>query len=1397
MQKPSYFEEIREKASKRWDQLEGDPDLAGPWHQLFKQVQSPRHIVSELLQNADDAGATEASIKIENGIFIFQHNGEDFAPEHLASICRFGYSNKRALHTIGFRGIGFKSTFSLGDKVELFTPSLSLAFHKRRFTEPVWTDGKIGQTEVTEVRVKISDEHRQREVEKNLQDWLKSPVSLLFFKNIRRIEIQDQSVHWQSLGVGPAKNTEWMALSSDYENPFLLIRSEPEDFPDDALREIKQERMLAEEDMDFPPCRVDIVLGATGRLFVVLPTGVETKLPFACNAPFIQDPARMKIKDPEISPTNRWLLERVGKLACLTMLDWLRNEGVGIAERAQAYGLMPNVNREDSSLEGTCATITEEAFAESISDQKFILTGGEKTSLVEQGIIIPDEVFDVWPAEQAATIFDDNGRPIISSCISEKNRTKLVDWGFSEEISKNRIINTLKANHLPKPKNWRQLLNLWSYISSEMTAYYFPLGKRENVRIVPVRGKEVLYSASEVVRLGEKRLLQSEEDWQFLSDHLIVLNHNWPQFLTDQKKEAEEKEDTDLEEKVDDAFAVLESIGLDESSDANQTIERVALEFFQKEGLKLADLVQLSQIAAKLGASAGNSFKFATRDRTMHATSETVFYDQDGTLETFFPDSWHESRMLHEDYTRVFKSCSQEEWNRWVASGRAGLYTFAPMAETRKTIFGKYKIEQDLRARGLQGEITLPRVTNQFAVFDWDFDETLWDHWEALAEDNEYIWGDLVEQILMQPTSFWSKAKSARAVQYATTGNPTTITHSPLAPSWILKLRDLNCLKDTKGFYRKPSDLMMRMPETESLMDVEPFVHALLDREATKPLLSLLGVQDKPTGPDGLLGRLRALSKAPNAPAQEVEKWYRRLDQMLDTCSTNDKVKIMHAFRMEKLILTEGGGWATTASVFLSSHEEDVPGADIIRASVRDLTLWHKIGVADRPTADLALKWLGELSSGQALSQDDLRRVRNLLPLYPYSIWNDCQHWLNLVGEWAPTDTFKYALTMQSLVRYENLHPWVKQATANFQSLPVEVLQGEPFTEIQTLASQIEERMDKQHSTGLTEKKIWLNSLGEELSRIILKSETEMERIRALGRNLAATGWQRTPGLEVIPYIDGKPAGTPRGTDVVWLDGVLYYEDMPRAKLARHVPEKLGQIFANGDVTAALQYCFDRSAEAITEYMEENFNLEVRAPAEEQQIPAQTSQKEEKSSQNDEPSANPMTPEEKTDDPASSLPTEDVDLEEIDEPPQEDLEDFDQDIRPRPATKSVRPGIMERYAKSRGYKKDGEDRFFHDNGDWVGKTHGERFPWAQWASDGSLKRYFWPREHCLEQESLEIDADVWSLMEKSPDKYVLLLVNIQDQPIEVCGSRLKAMQDDGTLTLYPAKYRLVFKVPHS
>ncbi|RAV63735.1 ATPase, partial [Aerococcus urinae] len=235
---PSYFHAIQDRAAKRWDQLEADPELAGPWHQLFKQVQSPRHILSELLQNADDAGAIEARVSIENERFVFEHNGEDFIEAHFASICRFGYSNKRALHTIGFRGIGFKSTFSLGNRVELFTPTLSVAFDRSRFTEPHWIDGGCRIAGVTRVEVAIANLLLRREVEKNLDEWLKSPVSLLFFKNIRRLQVGERVVHWQSLGPGPVPESEWMSLDDKGDDAVLLIRSAEEAFPPDALDEI-------------------------------------------------------------------------------------------------------------------------------------------------------------------------------------------------------------------------------------------------------------------------------------------------------------------------------------------------------------------------------------------------------------------------------------------------------------------------------------------------------------------------------------------------------------------------------------------------------------------------------------------------------------------------------------------------------------------------------------------------------------------------------------------------------------------------------------------------------------------------------------------------------------------------------------------------------------------------------------------------------------------------------------------------------------------------------------------------------------------------------------------------------------------------------------------------------
>lgn len=1390
---PDYFRSIQERATKRWDQLEADPELAGPWHQLFKQVQSPRHILSELLQNADDAGASEARVSIEDDRFVFEHNGEDFIEAHFASICRFGYSNKRALHTIGFRGIGFKSTFSLGDRVELFTPTLAVAFERVRFTQPHWIGSRHPTTGTTRVEVAIANPLLRREVEKNLDEWLKSPVSLLFFKKIRRLQIGDSEVHWQSLGPGPIAESEWMALDQKAEDPLLLVRSGEESFPSEALDEIRQERMLGAEDGgDFPPCRVEIVLGAKGRLYVVLPTGVETALPFACNAPFIQDPARLKIKDPETSPTNRWLLNRAGELAARAMMEWLEQTKTGPQDRADAYGLLPDVDREAATLDGACGAIVELAFDGAVEGKSILLT--EEGSLVEAkaAITVPRSIFEIWPADQAMALLDTKSRPALCQHVSAKNRTKLVHWGLIEEFSKSDLLERLRSKHLPKPATWRHLLNLWTYIAPEVTGWQ--CHDADALRIVPVQGKEVLYAASEIVRLGEKKLLQSEEDWEFLASHLIVLNQNWTRYLADQRRD--KAEGGSRNDPVEAAFAVLEEIGLDGTSDVNAVIERVAADYFGSGQAKLVECVQLAQIAAKLGVTIGDSFRYACADRTLRAISNSVLFDENGALEELLPEAIRKAQLLHGDYVASFKSCTREDWLRWVSSGRSGLQTMAPLVQKRQSLYGRQQLTAEAQARGARSALYYPYVTNQFVIEDWDFPADYWRHWEVLAKTDAGIWTKIVGKILDQRDTYWSRAVSARLLQVATTGSTRSISSERLLTDWLLKLRAKRCLPDTRNMVQLPADLVRRTPETEALIDVEPFVHGLLDRETTRPLLDLLGVRSTPSGPGRLLDRLRALAKSDKAPAHEVEKWYRRLDQMLDGCSTADAQNIRTAFKTEKLILAQDGTWVTSGGVFLAGDEEDVPGAAVVRASVLDLSLWHRVGVADRPSADLALQWLGTLASGKVLSADDARRVRTLLVRYPTRIWEECGHWLNLVGEWAPVEMLAFGLSMQTLFRWSHLHEWVKRKTADFQRLSGEVVQAPPFSALPALSDLVEEHFNQPSLlAGMEDRRAWLTAFGNQLGRIELADAGETERVRALAEAIAATSWVQTPKLEVVPYLDGVPAGTARLTDILWLERKLFVSPLSKAKLAKRVPEEIGRSLSS-DIRAALAYAFERSPEDIREYLEENFTLSpehiVVAPTVATQPVAEpgdddgVDQVAEDAQSDAELTdvADLLTAEdEATPQPVPTLPTGEPDRE---------LIETELATRPRAAPKPPRPSVMARFAAAQGYKADGEDRFFHADGSWIGRANGTRFPWERRSAGGEILRHYYPKDHCLEHEPLQLEADVWGLLDQKPELYSFILINPEGGPVEMTGARLRTLRDGGELTIHPATYRLVY-----
>lgn len=86
----------------------------------------------ELLQNADDAGATRFAI-IKNGDYLYvANNGRVFSENDFESLCRSASSKKVKGSTIGYRGIGFKSVVGFSKEIFLFSGELEVVFSKER-----------------------------------------------------------------------------------------------------------------------------------------------------------------------------------------------------------------------------------------------------------------------------------------------------------------------------------------------------------------------------------------------------------------------------------------------------------------------------------------------------------------------------------------------------------------------------------------------------------------------------------------------------------------------------------------------------------------------------------------------------------------------------------------------------------------------------------------------------------------------------------------------------------------------------------------------------------------------------------------------------------------------------------------------------------------------------------------------------------------------------------------------------------------------------------------------------------------------------------------------------------------------------------------------------------------
>ncbi len=103
-------------------------DLAAMEHYMAESYDG--RAFAEILQNADDAEATEVNVFSCGNDYIIANNGRPFNQQDLASICRSGASSKRRGSGIGYRGVGFKSATTISSEIIIYSGGVYFTFSK-------------------------------------------------------------------------------------------------------------------------------------------------------------------------------------------------------------------------------------------------------------------------------------------------------------------------------------------------------------------------------------------------------------------------------------------------------------------------------------------------------------------------------------------------------------------------------------------------------------------------------------------------------------------------------------------------------------------------------------------------------------------------------------------------------------------------------------------------------------------------------------------------------------------------------------------------------------------------------------------------------------------------------------------------------------------------------------------------------------------------------------------------------------------------------------------------------------------------------------------------------------------------------------------------------------------
>lgn len=427
----TWLHELRERR-QRWVDASHENDFdRGIWNATVEKYADPSHFIFELLQNAEDEGATQGCFYLGSSTIVFEHNGMPFDRDDIEGITGIGNTTKlEEANKIGCFGIGFKSVYVVTERPEVHCTieGMPIAFGIRDLVVPelIATSHTASTTRIVLPLLP----HKAAAILARVHDALdkSGPRSLLFLQNLTLLK-------WV-IGSNSSQ-----CVVEDGEGGLRILRSTVGAKPAQADRFIMLSRPVHREN-DARSYSVKIALrlndggdivpeAATTRLAVFFETDEPTGLHLQVHGPFQLTDNRANIKRED--PWNTLLIDEVSTLLAES-LPVLRDRGL---IKRSFLEVMPNASDDlPEPWQPLLATVVEAFQAHALLPA---YTGGHVSARAAvRGV---SEIRDLLSDEGLANFGGLPDKHWVGSGM-RNSRTdaflatlKLTEWGYAEFVA--------------------------------------------------------------------------------------------------------------------------------------------------------------------------------------------------------------------------------------------------------------------------------------------------------------------------------------------------------------------------------------------------------------------------------------------------------------------------------------------------------------------------------------------------------------------------------------------------------------------------------------------------------------------------------------------------------------------------------------------------------------------------------------------------------------------------------------------------------------------------------------------------------------------------------------------------------------------------------------------------